>query len=105
MYQMKHFSRCLFSCAKLFFTFLSGACLAMLLPASLSAQNMEIEQFVPSTGWVSPLENGHVVYFPAAAMQTPTLSYVFKNTGTETLNISSFYFDGDNTQLDTGCLE
>jgi len=68
----------------------------MLLPASLSAQNMEIEQFVPSTGWVSPLENGHVVYFPAAAMQTPTLSYVFKNTGTETLNISSFYFDGDN---------
>ena len=93
---MKNRLQSLFSSSRLFFTTALGACLSMLLPAQLSAQNLEIEQFVPSTGWVSPLENGHIVYFPAAAMQMPTLNYKFKNTGTETLNIGSFFFDGDN---------
>lgn len=93
---MKDISKCVFSCFKLIYSFVLGAGLMVFNPFHGTAQNMELELIVPSTGWKKPIANGEEFFFPAAAMQPPTLNFFIKNTGTETLNIGSFYLDGDN---------
>jgi len=64
---------------------------------NLFAQTMQIEQVILSTGWKKNLTEGQTVHFPTAATLNPSLSFVIQNTGAATLEINSFYLDGDNT--------
>ena len=71
--------------------------LTFTISLSLFAQTMQISQVIPSTGWERTLSEGQTVHFPTAATLNPSLNFVIHNTGAATLEINSFYLDGDNT--------
>jgi len=70
--------------------------IAFLMVVSLKAQTIQIEQVNNSTGWMKVVPEGQTVHFPTAASATPTLSFLIRNTGTETLVINSFFLEGAN---------
>lgn len=59
------------------------------------AQTLVVEQVVPTTNWVKTLNNGYIAHFPTAAQQAPTLTYTLRNTGSATLSISNYFFNGN----------